>query len=170
MQQESADNKVPAPQSGCPTPPAEPALPPDAARHLRESFVVVEQQSDIAALIFYRHLFTLAPELRALFHTSIELQGRKLMESLRFTVNSLDNPRALVPMLEAMGRRHLTYGTKDEHYAVVVRAMMLMLAEVLGKNFTPETSAAWQNALEFISEAMQRGAREVAAYGHAPGG
>lgn len=128
---------------------------------LRESFARIEPQADIAALAFYRRLFTLAPELRPMFTTSIELQGRKLMESLRYTVATLENPAALVPMLEGMGRRHLAYGTKDEHYAVVTRALLEMLAEVLDKQFTPETAAAWQEALEFVCATMQRGARAV---------
>ena len=31
-------------------------------------------------MIFYRNLFTVDPSLRPLFHTTIELQGRKFME------------------------------------------------------------------------------------------
>jgi hemoglobin-like flavoprotein len=125
---------------------------------LRDSFARVEEQADIAALVFYRHLFSIAPELRPLFNTSIEVQGRKLMESLRYTIATLEQPETLVPVLEGLGRRHLSYGTKPEHYQIVVRAMMQMLAEVLGRRFTPDTAAAWQEALHFVSQAMQRGA------------
>jgi hypothetical protein len=32
------------------------------------------------------------------------------MEALAFTVATLENPSKLVPVLEAMGRRHVTYG------------------------------------------------------------
>ena len=128
---------------------------------LRQSFAVVEAQADIAALVFYRHLFTLDPSLQALFHTSIELQGRKLMEALEFTMATLENPKELVPVLEAMGRRHVTYGTKPEHYATVTQAMMQTLEETLGKKFTPPTAAAWEQALGFVCAAMQRGADDV---------
>ncbi len=131
---------------------------------LRDSFARVEPQADIAALVFYRHLFTLAPELRALFNTSIELQGRKLMESLRYTIATLEKPAELVPVLEGMGRRHVTYGTKNEHYELVQQAMLLMLSEVLGRNYTAETATAWGEALEFVSAAMQRGAADVQNY------
>lgn len=125
---------------------------------LRASFGRIEEQADIAALVFYRQLFAAAPELRAMFTTSIEVQGRKLMESLRYTIATLEHPEQLVPVLEGLGRRHLSYGTKPEHYPIVVRAMMQMLAQVLDRRFTPDLAAAWEEALNFVSQAMQRGA------------
>ena len=136
----------------------------DQVQRLRESFSRIEQQADIAALVFYREVFTLAPELRPMFNTSIELQGRKLMDSLRHTVATLEKPAELVPVLEALGRRHLTYGTKEEHYPIIAKAMMRMLAEVLGKQFTAETATAWDQALKFVVATMQRGARESAKH------
>ena len=123
--------------------------------------MVVERQSAIAALVFYRNLFTLDPSLRELFHTSMDLQGRKLMEALEFTLATLDNPRELVPMLEAMGRRHVSYGTRNEHYRTMIRAMLQTLRETLGGDYTAEADAAWTVALEFICDTMIRGAGDV---------
>lgn len=130
---------------------------------LRCSFNQIAPQSGIAAMIFYRNLFTLDPSLRSLFHTTIELQGRKFMDSLEYTLASLENPRALIPVLEAMGRRHITYGTKPGHYATVVKSLLQTLDECLEKEFTPEVETAWRRALEFVVETMQRGAAHVHA-------
>ena len=130
---------------------------------LRRSFNRLAPQSGIAAMIFYRNLFTLDPSLRSLFHTTIELQGRKFMDSLEYTVASLENPRALIPALEAMGRRHVTYGTKPGHYATLVKALLQTLDECLENEFTPGVETAWRLALEFVAEAMQRGAAPVHA-------
>jgi hemoglobin-like flavoprotein len=93
-----------------------------------------------------------------MFNTSIEVQSRKLMESLRHTVAMLEQPETLIPVLEGLGRRHLAYGTKPEHYDIVVCAMMRMLADVLDRRFTAETAAVWHDALNFVSSVMQRGA------------
>jgi nitric oxide dioxygenase len=128
---------------------------------LRHSFNRIASQSGIAAMIFYRNLFTLDPSLRSLFHTSIELQGRKFMDSLEYTVASLENPQALIPALEAMGRRHVTYGTEPGHYATIVKALLQTLGEYLEREFTPAVEAAWRLALEFVAETMQRGAADV---------
>ena len=131
---------------------------PEQIKLLRESFSRIEEQADIAALVFYRNLFLIAPELRPMFNTSIDVQSRKLMESLRHTVATLEQPEILVPVLEGLGRRHLSYGTKAEHYDIVVCAMMRMLSEVLDRRFTAETAAVWHDALIFVSSVMQRGA------------
>ncbi len=133
----------------------------DQVQLLRESFARLEPQADIAALVFYRNLFTLAPELRPMFNTSIEVQARKLMDSLRYTVATLEKPDELIPVLEGLGRRHVSYGTKEEHYAVVTQALLQMLAEVLDRKFTAATVAAWQEALSFVCVTMQRGAHQV---------
>lgn len=142
---------------------AAPLLSPAQVVLLRRSFNRIAPQSGIAAMIFYRNLFTLDPSLRSLFHTTIELQGRKFMDSLEYTVASLENPRALIPELEAMGRRHVSYGTKPEHYATVVKALLQTLDECLENEFTPEVETAWRLALEFVAETMQRGAAPVLA-------
>jgi hemoglobin-like flavoprotein len=139
---------------------------PEQIQLLRDSFARLEAQADIAALVFYRHLFNRAPELRSLFNSSIEVQGRKLMESLRYTIATLEKPDELVPVLESLGRRHITYGTKDEHYALVIQVLMQMLAEVLGKHFSAATAAVWQEALSFVCATMQRGARDVQELSH----
>lgn len=137
------------------------ALTGEQVASLRRSFSVVAAQADIAALVFYRNLFTLDPSLRPLFHTSIELQGRKLMEALQFTITTLEQPKKLLPVLEAMGRRHVAYGVKDEHYATVVEAMLLTLSETLRKKFTGAVETAWKLALGLVGEAMLRGAHQV---------
>ncbi len=128
---------------------------------LRRTFRQIESQGTIAALLFYRTLFQLDPALKAMFHTSLDLQARKLMEALAFTVGSLESPEKLLPMLESMGRRHVTYGVENSQYDTVVSALMRMLREVLGESFTPEVSEAWAKALGFVSDVMKRGANEL---------
>ena len=129
----------------------------------QEGFERIAPQSGIAAMIFYRNLFTLDPSLRSLFHTTIELQGRKFMDSLEYTVASLENPQDLKSALEAMGRRHVSYGTKPGDYATVVKALLQTLEECLEKEFTTEVETAWRVALEYVAEAMQRGGEHVHA-------
>jgi hemoglobin-like flavoprotein len=127
---------------------------------LRQTFALLEPKAGIAGLVFYRQLFTLDPSLRKLFQTSIELQSRKLMESLGYTVATLENPEMLVPVLESMGRRHVTYGARTEHYDTVITALMHALEQVLNKDFTREVKQAWDKALKFVAAAMMRGARD----------
>lgn len=135
----------------------------DKIELLRRSFRQIEPKAAIAALDFYRNLFTLDPSLRPLFHTSIELQGRKLMEALGYTIASLEDATALMPALTALGRRHVAYGVREEHYPTVIQALLLTLEQNLGTTFTPEMRLAWTEALSFVSETMKCGARPVEA-------
>lgn len=156
---QSDRRKRKAPQSrGTKLQPLPPAMNPEQIRLLRNSFAVIEPQAHIAALVFYRNLFSLDPALRPLFHSSIELQGRKLMEALAYTIATLEDPEKLIPALEAMGRRHVAYGAQDEHYATVVHAMMLTLEQSLAGAFTPEVRVTWKEALDLVAAVMKKGA------------
>jgi len=131
---------------------------------LRKSFALIEPQAAIAGLIFYRNLFTLDPSLKSMFHTSIELQGRKLMEALNYTIATLEDPTMLVPVLEGLGRRHISYGVKDIHYDTVIAAFLETLTEVLGAAFTSRVCDAWKAALGFVAGTMKRGAFQTAIF------
>jgi len=125
---------------------------------LRKSFASVERQADVAALVFYRRLFELEPRLRPLFKTDIQEQGKKLTDMLAAALSLLERPAELAGELEQLGARHAGYGTRPEHYAIVRRALLDMLVEVLGDGFNPAVKQAWDELYEFIEAAMLRGA------------
>jgi len=111
--------------------------------------------ADTAAALFYARLFELDPALRPMFRGDMHEQGRKLMAMLKMVVNGLTRLEALVPAIEALGRRHVGYGVRDEHYAVVGSALLWTLGQGLGESFTPETEAAWSTAYTILATVMQ---------------
>ena len=125
---------------------------------IRETFALVEPRAEVVALVFYQRLFTLDPSVRPLFHTNIDEQGQKLMQMLSVAVALLEQPFALVPSLEALGRRHAGYGVEDRHYNTVGKTLLDTLAECLGNAFTPEVKDAWAALYAVVADAMQRGA------------
>ncbi len=140
----------------------------DQIHLLRRSFGRVEQQAQVAALVFYRRLFELDPSLRSLFRTNIEEQAVKLMDMLGLALSLTDRPGALETELIESGIRHAGYGARDEHYATVGQAMLDMLAEVLGNDFTPATREAWVAFYTHTAEAMKRGAAQAALSRNTP--
>ena len=122
---------------------------------LRATFTRIDAQADIAGLVFYQKLFTLEPSLQSLFHTSIDLQTRKLMDSLRYIVATIENPTVLVPALEAMGRRHVTYGVRKPHYDLVIKALLETFEQILGDSFSPDVHEVWREALCFVAKSMK---------------
>ena len=134
----------------------------DQIHRLRKSFIHVERQSHVAALVFYQRLFELDPTLRPLFKTDIELQAQKLLEMLAAALSLLERPGELASTLEDLGARHVGYGVKTEHYATVGTALLAMLESVLTKEFTPETRLAWTDLYALIAGNMLRGAAHAA--------
>ena len=134
----------------------------DQIHLLRKSFAQVEPQSRVAALVFYRRLFALDPRLRPLFKSNIEEQADKLMEMLAVALSLTERLEVLEAELLKLGARHTVYGVRDEHYITVGTAMLDMLSEVLGNDFTPPIRQAWSDFYTFTADTMKRGGRGTA--------
>ncbi len=115
--------------------------------------------ADTAANLFYDRLFELDPELRALFPAELTEQKQKLMTMLTTAVRSLNNLDAVVPVVQALGRRHVGYGVKEAHYATVGAALLDSLAKGLGPAFTPTVKESWTAVYGVLSTTMIDAAR-----------
>ena len=118
--------------------------------------------SETAAQLFYLRLFDLDPSLRPMFRGELREQGRKLIAMMSVAVNGLARLETLLPVIEALGRRHAGYGVKDEHYATVAAALLWALEQGLGGRFTPDVKDAWTAAYGVLAFTMQSAARQEA--------
>ncbi len=126
---------------------------------VRESWRRFEPRFRATGLRFYEQLFALDPTVAHLFaHVDIDHQERKLMTMLTEIVRVLDRPNELVPELAGLGHRHVSYGVKDDDYGSIGAALIWLLEQVLGEEFTPELRAAWSEAYLLVSSIMRRGA------------
>jgi hemoglobin-like flavoprotein len=64
----------------------------------------------------------------------------------------------LADMLQGLGRRHVNYGVRDEHYEKVGQALIWMLENLLGDAFTAEARLAWTELYSTVAEAMKKAA------------
>ena len=88
-----------------------------------------------AATLFYGRLFELDPSLKALFKSDLEEQKKKLMQVIGVAVRSLNDLPALVPTVQALGKRHTGYGVLPAHYDTVGAALLWTLKQGLGEGF-----------------------------------
>lgn len=130
---------------------------------VQASFGTIAPIADDAAALFYRRLFELDPSLERLFHGDMAEQRRKLMQMLTAAVKGLDRVDQLVPVVQALGRRHATYGVEDRHYDTVGAALLWTLEKGLGDAFTPDTKEAWATVYGILATTMQNAAREALA-------
>jgi hemoglobin-like flavoprotein len=127
---------------------------------IRSSWAAVEAIADDAAKLFFARLFQLDPRLSALFrYTDMEKQRMVLMQTLTVVVRNIDRLEQLMPEVEALGRRHVGYGVRADHYATVGSALLWTIQQCLADEFTDETGYAWADAYRRVSSAMIEAAR-----------
>lgn len=119
--------------------------------------------ADTAAEMFYARLFALDPAVKTLFKGDMKAQGRKLMSLISTAVNGLTRLDSIVPAVQDLGRRHVTYGVKDAHYDTVGAALIWTLEQGLGDAFTTEVKTAWATAYGVLAKTMKDAAATVTA-------
>jgi len=94
---------------------------------VQSSFEHVLPIADVAGLLFYERIFTLAPEARALFGDDIALQASRTMAAVKTAVDGLDDIEQVAPFLVRLGARHVRYGVVPEHFDLVGEAFLWTL-------------------------------------------
>jgi hemoglobin-like flavoprotein len=119
--------------------------------------------ADQAAALFYAKLFELDPSLKPMFKSDIKEQGKKLMQMITAAVRGLNDLGRLVPVVQDLGRRHVGYGVKDQHYDTVGTALLWTLEKGLGEAFTAEVKEAWTAVYTLLATTMKEAATEKTA-------
>src|ERR1044071_513483 len=104
---------------------------------VRTSLVHVRPMADKIAESFYSHLFEIAPHLQKLFTGNMKTQGAMLMTSLELAVTSLDDMKSILPAVQALGERHISYGVKKEYYRYAKESFLWALEQHLEDGLTP---------------------------------
>ncbi|HWS70857.1 MAG TPA: globin family protein [Thermoanaerobaculia bacterium] len=128
---------------------------------VQSSFAQVAIVAEDVASMFYWRLFTLDPELRAMFRGDMKEQGKKLMAMIGGVVGNLRNLDKVVPTIQSLGARHLGYGVRDEHYETVGTALLWTLEQGLGHGFTDDVRDAWTAAYTLLASTMRDAASQA---------
>jgi hemoglobin-like flavoprotein len=131
---------------------------------IASSFEKVESRGDEFAVLFYNHLFEIAP-VRHLFKnvSDVKVQGKKLIMTLKTAIKVIRKPETLVPTLQALGARHVAYGVKNEHYKPVGESLVWTLGQLLGREFTPAAAEAWTKVYVIMADVCMKAADEQMA-------
>lgn len=144
---------------------AAPYGPGEGARNpARLSLSLLEPTADEALTYFYAQLFAMDTEARAMFPAAMDEPRRRLFRSLVRIANGQDNPAALVPYLEWLGRAHRRYGVREQQYDVVRRALLATLQRFAAAAWDEETQQAWEHALDHAARVMTEAAQRDAEH------
>jgi hemoglobin-like flavoprotein len=128
----------------------------EQVERIRHSLIEVHPIADQIARSFYAHLFEVTPHLRTLFPGDMNKQGAMLMTSLELAVSNLNDAASVLPAIQALGERHLTYGVRAEYYPLAREAYVWALERHLGETLTPALKEAWEAAFDALTQAMIR--------------
>ena len=128
---------------------------------VQQSWEKVKPISDKAAELFYGRLFEIAPEVKPYFKGDMDEQGKKLMQMISTAVSALKRLDTVVPAVQDLGRRHVSYGVKDKDYDSVGSALLWTLEQGLGEEFTEDTKSAWAKTYTVLADTMKEAAAEV---------
>jgi len=126
----------------------------EQAHRIRESLARIRPIADQIAESFYSHMFEIAPHLRRLFTGNMKTQGAMLMTSLELAVSSLDDMEGILPSVQALGERHMSYGVKREYYPYAKESFLWALEQHLKDEFSPALKRAWSEAFDTLIEMM----------------
>ena len=125
---------------------------------VRDSLVQIRPIADKIAESFYAHMFEIAPHLRRLFTGNMKTQGAMLMTSLELAVSSLDDMESILPSVQALGERHMSYSVKKEYYPYAQESFLWALEKHLNDEFTPTLKSAWSQSFDTLIEMMIKAA------------
>jgi NAD(P)H-flavin reductase/hemoglobin-like flavoprotein len=115
-------------------------------------------EGPVAMEYFYARLFAADPDIRALFPTAMTGQRERVFAALARLVWTLDNQPGCTEMLDQLGREHRRFGVTDRHYSTFVVALRDTAEHFIGSDWTPETAAAWEGMLDYVSASMRAAA------------
>lgn len=123
-------------------------------RSIRRTWAATAVNKAMAGEMFYFRLFELTPETRTLFKGDMNQQRMKLITTLDFIVDHLDQLDKLMPDAAALAIRHVAYGVTPDQYAPVGAALIWTMEQILGDKFSEDDKAAWEKAYGILSGAM----------------
>lgn len=128
---------------------------PDDIFLIQQSMPFLFAEDSAFAVEFYRRLFEKAPQARQLFKGNMDRQVALLSHVLKGTVYALCRPQNLVMGLQELGKRHIQYGVKKEHFVIVKEVLLETLASSIGKGYDELTHRAWDSVLDIAFQQMQ---------------
>mmetsp|Transcript_23348 Transcript_23348/g.43361 ORF Transcript_23348/g.43361 Transcript_23348/m.43361 type:complete len:569 (-) Transcript_23348:185-1891(-) len=151
-----------------------------------KKFVVVESWKKLTkipdyqekgGILLFQNVFDQCPESKLLFGfpETIDPFSDKLLQNKRFlqhanfllsmigkTVSMLgEDDQKLTQDLLDLGKKHVTYGVKAEYFPFMTKAIILMMKEMLGGEFTSADKKAWEDIMSVLIADMVKGQRSL---------
>lgn len=125
---------------------------------VRSTWALAAADAGRTGRVFYSNLFRVDPTTKPLFVGDLELQSRKLVQTLTFIVDHLEDADTLLPAAIDLAHAHIKYGVTAEQYGSVGAALIETFRQLLGPSFAVEDQEAWIKTYEGLSAEMVKAA------------
>jgi NAD(P)H-flavin reductase/hemoglobin-like flavoprotein len=136
------------------------AAPEFDARLMKESFAHVMADPQASMEYLFAYLFAHGPELRALFPLAMSGLRERVFAALARLVWSMDTPESCAAFLRQLGQDHRKFGVREKHHKAFSAALLATVEHFSGPEWTVDTKAAWESALEYAGITMHAAAQE----------
>jgi len=123
-------------------------LTPKERKLVTTTWAAVMQGKTKHGIVLFQNIFEIAPPARALFKFGkandlqaselARLHADRVMDTLDFAVQRLDNLGEVVPALQKLGAMHAKYKVLPAHFPIVGQALLKTLGDGLGEHWTSE--------------------------------
>uniref|UniRef100_K3X8K9 Globin domain-containing protein n=1 Tax=Globisporangium ultimum (strain ATCC 200006 / CBS 805.95 / DAOM BR144) TaxID=431595 RepID=K3X8K9_GLOUD len=99
---------------------------------------------------FYKYLFEMAPQVKPLFRSSMQVQGKALVRIISSIKNMLQSPD-LLTFASDLAKRHVKYGIELSYFNVLGVTLMKTLKNCSEEMWTPEREMAWKRVYGHVA-------------------
>jgi hemoglobin-like flavoprotein len=130
---------------------------------VRESLTGSGSALLLAADLFHRRLFFLAPGLEACFPADARARNAAFLTFVRATVADLDRLERLLPRLCALARALDRAGVTAAHYDAVRAALLFALRMAMLEDLSFPVRTAWRRTFDLLAGVMLRSLADAPA-------
>jgi len=115
-------------------------------------------------VLFYKRLFTIAPEALQLFSfkdepdvmesEKLRVQGGKTVRAVGTAVTGLNDLDKTVPKLQVLGKIHAGLGVQPKHFDIVGQALLDTLEAGLGDKWNGKLKGSWTKVYKMVAKVM----------------
>jgi nitric oxide dioxygenase len=130
----------------------------DQIDHIRDSFRTLAPRGPELFADFVQRLCVAAPTLRAVFPSAPADHAQEFLAPCGLVIKNLHRLNAIEYLLLDIGAKNQRRGVLPQHYGVARDALLATLAEALGEEWTGVLADEWEDAINFVTSLMIRGA------------
>lgn len=131
---------------------------PEYVRIVQSSWAKVQPIKESAGQFFCERLLQADPSLTCLSRVDKRQRGANFLRVIDVAVNGLGRQDRIAHLMRKLGSRHADCAARELRYYSISTALLGMLRDCLGADFTPSVKEAWETVFGELAATMRASA------------